>query len=204
MRALDGDGTGGDGVDSVDAELRGAVDGPGPVVLLGSDTGALAALILAGRLVAAGVPVAGIVAAGLPARGDEPALVSLNWEAELDARTACPVHRSRLSEDITLRPGELLTAQPSPAAWASLDAGTDVPALVIHGRADLISPVADVAALVRRLPRARLVTVAGGRHDVLNDVHHRSVAAQVVSFLELLRAGADLTEIVRVEDGSSW
>ena len=43
--------------------------------------------------------------------------------------------------------------------------------------------------------RARAAVVAGGRHDVLNDVDHRSVAATVVLFLESLRRGADLPTI---------
>jgi hypothetical protein len=42
------------------------------------------------------------------------------------------------------------------------------------------------------------VTIAGGRHDVLNDVTHRTVAATIILFLERLRLGADLPEIARV------
>ncbi|GAA1744457.1 alpha/beta hydrolase [Luedemannella helvata] len=190
----------------LDAELLSALDGPGPVVLLGSDTGALWALALADRLRAHGVPLAGVVAAGVPARGDG-LLIEVSWAAELDARTACPTHRGRLNDDLTLRRGEVLDPDVAAPAWAALDAAgatTDVPVLFVHGRADLLSPVEPVAALTRRLPRARLVTVAGGRHDVLNDVQHRSVAAQVVTFLERLRLGADLPEIIRVEEGSSW
>jgi hypothetical protein len=44
----------------------------------------------------------------------------------------------------------------------------------------------------------RLVTIAGGRHDVLNDVTHRTVAATIVLFLERLRLGAKMPEIARV------
>ncbi|MGD6652180.1 hypothetical protein VWW24_22790, partial [Xanthomonas citri pv. citri] len=34
---------------------------------------------------------------------------------------------------------------------------------------------------------ADVVIVSGGRHDILNDVTHRSVAAEIVQFLERLR-----------------
>jgi hypothetical protein len=37
--------------------------------------------------------------------------------------------------------------------------------------------------------------ITGGRHDVLNDVTHRTVAATIVLFLERLRLGAELPRI---------
>ena len=40
--------------------------------------------------------------------------------------------------------------------------------------------------------------VADGRHDILNDASHRSVAASVVLFLERLRVGAE-KPLVEVE-----
>ncbi|WP_344129194.1 alpha/beta hydrolase, partial [Luedemannella flava] len=150
------------------------------------------------------------VAAGVPARPDATGgspLVESTWAAELEARTGCRVHRARLADDLTLRRGDVLDADLAADAWAALDAAdgpTEVPVLLLHGRADLLSPVERVVGLARRLPRARLVTVAGGRHDVLNDVHHRSVAAQVVSFLERLRLSADLPQVIHVEEGSGW
>ncbi|WP_344138552.1 hypothetical protein, partial [Luedemannella flava] len=63
VRAVDGL----DDPEGLDADLLAALDGPGPVVLLGSDTGALWALARADRLRAHGVPLAGAVAAGVPA-----------------------------------------------------------------------------------------------------------------------------------------
>ncbi len=45
--------------------------------------------------------------------------------------------------------------------------------------------------------RRTLVTLVSGRHDVLNDLNHRTVAATVVLFLERLRLGADLPVIAR-------
>lgn len=47
-----------------------------------------------------------------------------------------------------------------------------------------------------RPPAAELVTVRGGRHDILNDINHRSVAAHVVQWLERLRSGAADVPIV--------
>jgi alpha-beta hydrolase superfamily lysophospholipase len=171
-------------------------DETAPVVLLGSDTGALLALALAGR-----VPVAGAVAAGLPV---DAATEPDGWDAELDARTACPTHRSRLAEDPELRRGAL--AEPVPDGYRRALAGSAprVPVLVVHGAADTVTPVAKAAAFGAGLPRARVVTVAGGRHDILNDLHHRSVAAEIVQYLERLRVAPEPADIVVVDPTSRW
>ena len=68
------------------------------------------------------------------------------------------------------------------------------PPLGLHGGADTISPLDEARG---HYPGA-LVTIAGGRHDVLNDVTHRTVAATIVPFLERLRLGADLPVIARL------
>jgi alpha-beta hydrolase superfamily lysophospholipase len=69
--------------------------------------------------------------------------------------------------------------------------------LVLHGEVDRITPVAEAAALAGRLPHGELAVVAGGRHDVLNDLAHRSAAAEVVQFLERVRLAPDAPAIVR-------
>ncbi len=46
---------------------------------------------------------------------------------------------------------------------------------------------------------AELVSITGGRHDVLNDVTHRTVAATIVLFLERLRLGPELPPIALPE-----
>ncbi|WP_156969762.1 hypothetical protein [Knoellia subterranea] len=56
-------------------------------------------------------------------------------------------------------------------------------------------------ALTNRSPRSRLTVVRGARHDVLNDLQHRSVAAEVVTFLESLREGLRLVLTV---ESSAW
>ena len=133
-----------------------------------------------------------LVLAGLPATEASPGRGS--WEDELDTRTACPTHRGRLSGP-GLRRGALY--EPVPAGWAEradLGAVTQ-PILGIHGTDDPVSPLAAVRARYAAAASAELVSIAGGRHDVLNDVTHRTVAATIVSFLERLRLGADLPRI---------
>ena len=49
------------------------------------------------------------------------------------------------------------------------------------------------------LPTGELVSIAGGRHDALNDQTHRTAAATIVLFLERLRLGADTPAIARPE-----
>jgi alpha-beta hydrolase superfamily lysophospholipase len=71
--------------------------------------------------------------------------------------------------------------------------------LGVHGSDDSISPVEAARAWYTAAPRAELVCIAGGRHDVLNDQTHRTVAASIVLFLERLRAGADLPPIAVTE-----
>jgi alpha-beta hydrolase superfamily lysophospholipase len=154
--------------------------GPGPVVLLGHDTGAVRALDLAAKL-----PVDAVIASGLPLG------VSGGWDDELDARTACPVHRALLGSDDRFAHGELHTPVASPPAEP------EVPVLVLHGEADRVAGPEAARAYAATLPQGRFVLVAGGRHDVLNDVDHRSVAAEVVQFLEWLRAGASTPALVR-------
>jgi alpha-beta hydrolase superfamily lysophospholipase len=162
---------------------------PGPKVLVGSDTGALFALALAVRQ-APGLDA--VVLAGLPAASKPAGVDLLGWTAEVEARTACPNHQRVLGNGAAT-PGALLSA-PIPTQLIDVTGVTDltVPSLGLHGEDDVISPLASV-----RYP-GPLVTIAGGRHDVLNDVTHRTVAATIVLFLERLRLGAKMPEIARV------
>lgn len=171
--------------------------GPGPRVLAGSDTGALFAAGLAATrqvagldaLVLAGLP--GVGAIGLrPEAGSQPG----SWDEELDVRTACSTHRGRLSAP-GLRRGTLY--QPVPPGWAErADLGAvPQPILGIHGTDDPVSPLAAVWARYAAAPSAWLVSIAGGRHDALNDAPYRTVAATIVLFLERLRLGAELPRI---------
>jgi pimeloyl-ACP methyl ester carboxylesterase len=67
--------------------------------------------------------------------------------------------------------------------------------LCLHGAADPVSPLADARERYAQAPRAELVSITGGVHDVLNDATHRTVAATIVLFLERLRLGAELPPI---------
>ena len=178
---------------AITAEVR-------PYVLVGSDTGALfaAGLVASGQVTG----VDAVVLAGLPTADSVPAgggsASAESWEAELAARTACPTHRGRLAGR-GLRRGALF--EPVPAGWESLaDLGKlAVPVLGLHGTADPVSPLDAARERYRQSPRAELVSIAGGVHDVLNDVTHRTVAATIVLFLERLRLGAELPPIAASE-----
>jgi len=166
-----------------------------PYVLAGSDTGALfaAGLVASGQVAAVDAMVlAGLPTAAGPTAADGPGGES--WEDELAARTACPAHRGRLAGQ-GLRRGALF--EPIPAGWESLAdlARIQQPALGLHGTADPVSPLDAARERYRQAPRAELVSIAGGVHDVLNDVTHRTVAATIVLFLERLRLGAELPPI---------
>ena len=157
---------------------------PSPKVLVGSDSGATLAALLAVEL-----PVDAVVLAGIALPSSE---TVGSWEAELAARTACPVHTRVLDSDGGFERGALNT----PLPWPSLELrAPGKPALVLHGTADPVTPVAD--AVAPYLGSARVRLVEGGRHDVLNDASHRAVAATVVLFLESLRLGPELPEIVK-------
>jgi alpha-beta hydrolase superfamily lysophospholipase len=173
-------------------------DAARPVVLVGADTGAVAVAALLGR---AGVPAVprpdAVVLAGLPGHG---ATTAATWDDELDARTSCPTHRGALTADTHVRRGLLGDAVADALLQAAYDSAVPVPVLLLTGDAD---PLADRDALTRTaksLARARLTVVRGAHHDVLNDVQHRSVAAEIVTFLETLRN--DLEPVLSVEAGT--
>ncbi|MER6531255.1 alpha/beta hydrolase [Streptomyces sp. NPDC001508] len=170
-----------------------------PVVLVGADTGAAAVAALLSRtdLAAARLPQA-VVLAGLPGRT---AAAGGDWADELDVRTSCPVHRATLTDDPLVRRGRLAAPVPEALLAAAYGGGITVPALLLAGDADPLADRDAVAHLVKSLPRARLAVVRGAHHDVLNDVQHRSVAAETVTFLETLRN--DLVPVVAVES-SGW
>jgi pimeloyl-ACP methyl ester carboxylesterase len=183
-----------------------ALSGPGapaPKVLVGSDAGALftAGLVASGEL-AVGVLDA-LVLAGLPVAGGDSGSggsAGATWETELDTRTACTTHLGRLAGP-GLRRGALF--EPVPADWfAAADlTAIELPILGLHGAADQVSPLAAVRARYAAAPSAELVSIAGGRHDALNDQTHRTVAATVVLFLERLRSSRTLAPIAVRELG---
>jgi pimeloyl-ACP methyl ester carboxylesterase len=183
-------------------QIRSALDGPRPVAVVGSDTGALfaAGLVASGRLpeadalVLAGLPTDTIPADTGPADGAPDSASAGSWDDELEARTACPTHRGRLAGP-ALRRGALY--EPVPEGWTELAdlRAVTVPILGIHGAADPVSPLSAARARYAAAPRAELVSITDGRHDALNDITHRTAAATVIVFLERLRLGANLPPI---------
>ncbi|WP_368499388.1 alpha/beta hydrolase [Herbiconiux sp. A18JL235] len=155
-----------------------------PRVLVGSDTGAsVAATLLAQGLVFADVAVLAGLPVDAPGRAGE-----LDWSDELEARSACPVHRGVLAEPGAVDHGALARRHPLlDSVDARTLAGVLVPVLTVHGSADVISPAGTAAAVYEAAPEIESYLVEGGRHDILNDVTHRSVAATIVLFLERLR-----------------
>ncbi len=174
-----------------------STDAVGPVVLVGVDTGALFAAVLLADGRAPGVEVDALILAGLPG-AEQTRARSGSWEEELDARTTCPTHRGHISGDL-VAPGALY--EPVPADWADVSGIVRVnkPILAIHGREDPISPPEWARDAYSRAHGVELVTVAGARHDVLNDQSHRTVAATIVLWLERLRADTGLTPIATLE-----
>lgn len=170
-----------------------ATEGPAPWVLVGSDTGALFAL----HLVATGaVLVDALVLAGLPGDLDAAPEFASATE-EIEARASCPTHRALLADGDVFTPGALTAERIPDVLRENADlASVRVPVLGLHGVNDGLSPLADVLARYAALPRARVVSIADGRHDVLNAINHRSVAATVVTFLEQLRAGEPIVREV--------
>ncbi|MEE1800786.1 alpha/beta hydrolase [Streptomyces sp. JV176] len=188
------------------ARLADAVEGTAardgvihPVVVVGADTGAVAtAALLGGESSSSDGRPDAVVLAGLP--GHAATRVGA-WDHELDVRTACPAHRATLTGDPLIRRGSLDDAVPDVLLAAAYGGDIGVPVLILVGDAD---PLADRDALVRTatsLPRARLSVVRGAHHDVLNDLQHRSVAAETVTFLETLRD--DLVPLITVRS-SAW
>ncbi|WP_329297670.1 alpha/beta hydrolase [Streptomyces sp. NBC_00659] len=174
-----------------------------PVVLVGADSGAaaLAALLGGAQAPAAWWPDA-LVLAGLPGPSAETGEGVGTWDDELDVRTSCPTHRGNLSQDPQVRRGSLNDAIPESVIGAAYDSETPVPTLLLVGDSDPLADDEALARLAKSLPLARLSAVRGAHHDVLNDLQHRSVAAEVVTFLEALRGG-DPRPLITVRS-SAW
>jgi alpha-beta hydrolase superfamily lysophospholipase len=172
-----------------------------PLVLIGADSGAaaVAALVARADVSAAWWPQA-VVLAGLPGYGSHQ---SGSWGEELDARTSCPVQRDVLSGDAAVQRGALDTSVPGALLDAAYDSTVDLPYLVLIGDSDRYADREALTRAAKALPRARLAVVRGAHHDVLNDLQHRSVAAEVVTFLEALRDESALVPIVSIES-SAW
>ncbi|MFC4003577.1 alpha/beta hydrolase [Prauserella oleivorans] len=150
-----------------------------PWFLLGADTGAHVALEAAQRM-----PVSALVLAGLPGDPEWRPARPVGRDEEIAWRVADPDRQAALRVSDDVRHGELLRSPPRPMIGVPT-----VSTLVLHGEADVLSPSLRVRQRVASWPRVRLVSVADSGHDVLHDAHHRSVAAEILLFLERFRSG---------------
>jgi pimeloyl-ACP methyl ester carboxylesterase len=181
------------------AGLAAREDLAGPLVLAGSDTGALFAVqLVTGEQAAEGLSMEAdaLVLAGLPwPAGQQPGAAQAgSWAQELDDRSTCPTHRGRLAE-LSVRRGALY--EPVPEGWqqrADLAAVTQ-PVLGLHGADDRVSPLSYARTAYAAAARAELVSLADSTHDALNNATHRTAAATIVLFLERLRRDKELSPI---------
>jgi acylglycerol lipase len=171
-----------------------------PLVLAGHSAGALAAALVALRSPEA---VDALVLSGGPllAQGWVDAELALG-RPETDAGdpteflSTHPDYVHALAHDpLTWKGGfrrELLVALVAvwPEVAAALAAGRPAhPALVVHGEADPIVPVADARAVAAALPRSVLATFPGDLHDVLNEHDRAAVHEVVAAFVDRVAAG---------------
>ncbi|MFC5786911.1 MULTISPECIES: hypothetical protein [Streptomyces] len=94
--------------DAVQASVAAALglDPAARVVLVGSDTGALQALNAAAEADPA-APLQGLIVAGVASTDGASTADPGDWQAELEARTACPTHRQKLTDDAGFSRGRL-------------------------------------------------------------------------------------------------
>ncbi|WP_033279842.1 alpha/beta hydrolase [Streptomyces sp. NRRL F-525] len=170
-----------------------------PLILVGADSGAAAVAALLGQETVTRPDA--VILAGLPDRAPAVTATAGTWDEELDVRTSCPAHRGLLTQDAEVRRGSLDDAVPEAVLTAAYDSAAAVPVLLLVGDSDPLADHEALAHTAKSLTRARLSVVHGAHHDVLNDLQHRSVAAEVVTFLETLRN--ELRPLITVRS-SAW
>lgn len=165
----------------------------GPVFLAGHSLGSVAAAVSAARDPGryAGLILSGSVLSPvgwvLDLARDEGADLALD-PADLSSD---PFYLDELEHDplaFTSAEGGASLLRVLPAAWAELETtlpAVDLPVLFVHGELDPIAPVEQARSWADRLPGGRLAEFAGARHDVLNDVVHRDVAAAITEFVRV-------------------
>jgi len=106
-----------------------------------------------------------------------------------------------LTDDASVERGSLSVPVPDELLDAAYGAAPEIPVLALVGDADPLADRAALAQAVKVSSVARLSVVHGAHHHVLNDKQHRSVAAEIVSFLETF--GNELIPVISVES-RSW
>jgi alpha-beta hydrolase superfamily lysophospholipase len=185
--------------DGLDADVTSlatlaAAHGPAPVVLAGHSLGGIVAARNAARWPSryAGLVLSGTTLSEPPR--DNGADFAEAGDDEFDMTdgqlSADPQYLAQLAGDPLVFTGGAAMAgslrRILPPIWAELAVtwpGLDLPVLQVHGALDQVAPVALARAWSARLPRARLITFPGARHDVLNDTVHQAVAAAITDFI---------------------
>lgn len=152
---------------------------PRPVFAVGHSLGGVAVA----ELVVRGCSLDGVVMTGAPLSGlpaDAPAFPVMSLDAfYLDALAHDP-----LGFD---------TALAEPALWKQLDVASErlgdtlafatTPTLFVNGEHDAYAPPAVAKAWAQRFDSPSVHVVAGGHHDIVNDVAHAEVAAAITGFI---------------------
>lgn len=150
-----------------------------PVIVVGTDFGAVLALSLAVESASTAARVDAVVIGGLVTRSSRASTVPI---ADFDAVTAS-VTASGGAADALLEPR-------IPHGFRLPDAQhVRLPTLVLHGDADDVTAVADAVSWASLLPFGSLRLVPGGDHHVLVGEARRTIAASIVLFIERHRAG---------------
>jgi alpha-beta hydrolase superfamily lysophospholipase len=157
-----------------------------PLVAQGHSFGAVATLF---RLLDTPGGYAAAVISGAPLV-PVPGLVDANSTFEIapSQLSADPFYLDAVEND----PLAFVDADGGPLA-RELDRGWDsfgaklpalaVPTLAVHGSSDPIAPVGALRAYAEQIEYLSLIEIAGGGHDILNDVTHREVASDIVDFI---------------------
>lgn len=146
-----------------------------PVIVVGTDFGAVLALSFAVESASAAARVDAVVVGGLVTRASRASTIPV---ADFEAVTAS---------------GEAAESQLEPRiphGFRLPDAQrVRLPTLVLHGDADDVTAVADAVSWASLLPFGSLRLVPGGDHHVLVGEARRTIAASIVLFIERQRAG---------------
>lgn len=157
-----------------------------PLIVAGHSLGGATAALLVARDPA---PFRGAVLSGTP-------LSAPRWIEELDPAVGLALEPTDLSSDpfyldalandpLAFTDSEASPLDALPPAWKELGerfSDVGVPVLLVHGDRDPVAPIDGNRDWAARLSRVRLFEVPGGRHDVLNETTHESVAAAIAEF----------------------
>jgi alpha-beta hydrolase superfamily lysophospholipase len=160
-----------------------------PVIVVGTDFGAVLALSVAVESASTAARVDAVVIGGLVTRASR---ASTSPIADLEAVTTSATVAGAVAGAFTASGGaaDLLREPRIPHGFRLPDAPrVRLPTLVLHGDADDVTAVADAVSWASLLPFGSLRLVPGGDHHVLVGEERRTIAASILLFIERQRAG---------------